>query len=1439
MRLLANFVIMENLFSIGLDVGSTTAKIILLDGFGEVVYSDYSRHNANIFSTVASFLDKARSIIGDAYVSITVTGSVGMGISEKLLLPFAQEVIAATNYARKKTPWVSTIIDIGGEDAKVVYFRDNGSCDLRMNGNCAGGTGAFIDQMAIILGVDIGEMDNLASKANHIYPIASRCGVFSKTDVQNLISNNISKADIAVSIFHAVAVQTVVTLSHGYDINPPVLLAGGPLSFTKSLRKALANYLKLSDDNLIVPENANMIPAYGAALLCDKKKIFNLDKLISGLINTRFKEQSESNLQELFRTKEDHLLWLEHKQNDQIAKAPVSGNNEGIYLGIDSGSTTTKIVAIDEKERLLFSHYCHNEGNPIDAANKGLMALKKEFADNGRNPIILGSCSTGYGERLIKTAFQLDCGIIETVAHFLAAKKINPAVSFILDIGGQDMKAIFVEDQVITRIDINEACSSGCGTFIETFAKSLGITVQDFSLMASKAKNPSDLGTRCTVFMNSKVKQVLREGAPIGEIAAGLSYSVIKNCLFKVLKLTDISELGDSIVVQGGAMKNDSLVRVLEILTGKEVYRCDVPELMGAYGCALFAKSSGKGASSIDIMLDSSLYSAKKIRCRGCENNCYINSYIFNNNIVHYSGNKCEKVFSNNTDKAEKGINCCDLKYKMLFERSSSHNGKITIGIPRCLNMYEDYPFWHTLFDNAGIEVILSDPSTYSRYESGLNTVMSDNICFPAKLVHSHVYNLVEKGVDRIFFPFVIFGIKEGREAVNSYNCPIVSGYSEVIKSAIDPDIPVDSPVIFFKDRKIATRQCIKYLRELGVSRYIAKRAVDKAYDSMFEYGQSIFKANNDLVYENKTKPTILLAGRPYHTDPLIQHKISDMIAGMGIDVISEDIVRNTNEEYIADTLLITQWTYINRILKAANWVAEKGHNIHFIQLTSFGCGPDAFLLDEVRSILKRRGKVLTILKIDDINNLGSIKLRVRSLVESLKFQNRLSLNNTDFTSTCLFKKKDVARKILVPYFTDYISPLLPALFKIAGYDIEVLPESDIHSAEEGLKYANNEVCYPATLVVGDIIKALKSERYELSKVAVAISQTGGQCRATNYISLIKKAMINAGFNEVPVVAVALGNGLINEQPGFKINWLKVLPSALAAIIFGDCISKFYHASAIRERREGDALTMREKYLGIGGQLLSRNDIDGLYDLVGIAAEDFNSIIIDINPPPKVGIVGEIFLKFNSFAHSHVVKWLISEGVEVVPPQLLDFFTQFFVNRKVNNADNQTNNRIGDFLAGSVYSFISDKTKKINELASRFRYYTPINDIFSEAKSASEILSLSVQFGEGWLLPGEIVSFSHNGIYNVISLQPFGCIANHIISKGVEKKIKSLYPQMNILSLDFDSGVSPVNITNRLLLFINNIVGTQSRTVEENLSCVGEYQQEENCPHDISCTFTD
>ena len=1011
------------MYSIGLDVGSTTAKIAVMDGEGKLVYSKYERHNARVSELVSRYFDEIQQLVGaDAQVSLCVTGSVGMATAEQLGAEFVQEVVAASIYAKNAHPEAKALIDIGGEDAKVIFFH-GGKMELRMNGNCAGGTGAFIDQMSVLMGVDNQKMSQLAMQATHVYPMAARCGVFAKTDIQNLMARNLPEADIAASIFHSIAVQTVVTLSHGINFEAPILLCGGPLTFLPALRKAFCDYMHLSPADFIVSENSNLVPALGCAYraknLAEKKPhtethanfANNADGLaphkvlknpnmgdnyadfvslatLRSRLNVETNNEWHSSLLPLFKNEEEHQQWIKSKEKFSADTKPLAKGKQRIVIGIDSGSTTTKIVALRINQKvsaqdinvseqdinnsnaqpagsnkywegrfatcpissnthlstndtdIVFTNYRLNLGNPIKAVADGLNALKQEAALRGAELEIVGSCSTGYGEELIKAAFGLDSGIIETMAHERAAASLMPDVSFILDIGGQDMKAIFVEKGAVVRMELNEACSSGCGTFIQTFANNMGYSVQDFAKLACQSKAPCDLGTRCTVFMNSKVKQVLREGASVADISAGISYSVIKNCLYKVLKLHGNENLGGKIVVQGGTMRNDAVVRAFELLTHTEVARSNMPELMGAYGCALHAlaqaehtdntnqtdftkqtnhtdlgntvKRGTASSRSIDDLLSLAHYDTKQLQCKGCENHCYVSRYTFANGNKYYSGNKCERVFNNKGNGDEKGMNIYAFKYQLLFDRPTQGaylaNGEvrgenldtpkhgIKVGIPRILNMYEEYPFWNALLREAGFDIILSSESTFSKYEGALNTVMSDNICFPAKLAHSHLKELNEnQEVDRILMPYVVYEHNDDPEhSLNSFNCPVVSGYSDVIKSVLDLKKPLDAPVINFANKKALEHQIIDYLKGLGVSKKQAKQALAKAIEAQKEYAETQKARNIEILVSSPAPLTILLAGRPYHTDPLIQHKLSEMIANLGVNVISDDIVRST-----------------------------------------------------------------------------------------------------------------------------------------------------------------------------------------------------------------------------------------------------------------------------------------------------------------------------------------------------------------------------------------------------------------------------------------------------------------------------------------------------------------------------------------------------------------
>lgn len=1406
-------------YSIGLDAGSTTLKLVVTDANGDVVYADYQRHHADIARTLSVALKKLQEKMGDINVRFQITGSAGMGLSERYHIPFTQEVVAATEVVERKFPQVRTLIDIGGEDSKIIFFNKNMQADMRMNGNCAGGTGAFIDQMAAILNVSTNELNTLAENAETVYPIASRCGVFSKTDIQNLIALNVKREDIAISIFNAVATQVLSTLSRGCDIMPKVFLCGGPFAFIPTLKNIVKEKLKLSDEDVILDEHAQVVPAWGASLSATDE---NEVKLLHEFIEFFDQQPSEgvrkqSALQPLFKDNAEFEAWKLEKEKHAIKKVAMADlDSDECYIGIDSGSTTTKVVATDKHDNIFFTFYQKSSGRPLEVAQEGLKQLYAEAKAAGHDLKVLGSCSIGYGEDLIKTAFGFDYGMVETIAHYTGARKLNPNVSFILDIGGQDMKAIFVDNGAINRLEINEACSSGCGSFIDSFATSLGCPLGEFVTRACKSTNPCDLGTRCTVFMNSKVKQSLREGAPLDDISSGLAYSVVKNCLYKVLKLKTVDELGENIVLQGGTMRNLAVVRAFELSVGRPVSVSNYPELMGAYGGALYAKRMKEKECCSEPrplleLCDLKEYTTKPFRCAGCENNCRVLKNTFANGKVFYSGNKCEKVYTNKGEKSRMAFNMNLFKNEAVFHKNirieAEQKPYLTIGLPRALNMNEEFQFWNTLFVKCNIDVVLSQRSSYKLYERGLNTVMADNICFPAKLAHGHIFDLIDKKVDRLFFPYVIYEMQDPNTN-NSFNCPVVAGYSDVIRSAINPEekygIPFDSPVINFKDNDLLKEQCKRYLKEIlgkNFSSKVFKEAFAAAVKAQNDYIKGLQdKAQHLLESARKEgRMLILLAGRPYHTDSLVQHKVSEIITQFGVDVITEDVIRREDCGGLKDVNIIPQWTYVNRVVKAAQWVAENNvDNVYYVQLTSFGCGPDAFVLDEVSDILRRAHKTHTILKVDDVNNAGSLKLRIRSLIESLKFQDAEKREALPFVTTSAYTAADKGKTILVPFFNDYVSPFVPVVFNLMGEKAENLEPSDRLSAEYGLQYANNEICYPATLVVGDCIKALNSGKYDLDKVVFAITQTGGQCRATNYIALMKKALVAAGYPNVPVISLSIMN-TINEQPGFQPKVKKAAKAAIHVVYFGDALAKIYYAAAVREKVKGEARKLRDTYIQRAVQLVAENKSSKLVDLIKDAAEKFESII-EKRRVPRIGVVGEIFIKYNSYGHQYVVDWLVNHGIEPVIPPLSEFFTQYFPNAKFNskvNLDEKISLKT-KFMQLFGEKMLNHIGKKIDKAASAFSYYEPLENIHKSAEKATKIVNLAAQFGEGWLIPAEFASFAEQGIRAAISLQPFGCIANHIVAKGIEKRVKDLYPDLNLLYLDFDGGVSEVNVQNRM-----------------------------------------
>jgi predicted nucleotide-binding protein (sugar kinase/HSP70/actin superfamily) len=1073
-------------------------------------------------------------------------------------------------------------------------------------------------------------------------------------------------------------------------------------------------------------------------------------------------------------------------------------------------------VLVDAGKRVVLGHYGSNNGDPIGAVKEGLSVFRQKFKVAGFRPHIVRAAATGYGEDLIRAAFGINDGVVETMAHYRAARCFDGEASFILDIGGQDMKAVYIRDHGVSDIQVNEACSSGCGSFIETFARSLDYKIGDFAEIACVGSNPFDLGTRCTVFMNSKVKQALREGAGIPDIAAGLAYSVIKNSLYKVLKLRDTAVLGDRIIAQGGTFRNPAVLRALELLLEKDVIRPDIPELMGAYGAALTAlgnhfalTAESTGFNMVEDPALKARFTKKELRCNGCDNNCLVMQLTFVNGNRFFTGNRCERHFSNASETKQKGVNLIAEQMKLLFDRETkpARTPILTFGIPRCLNMYENFPFWAAFLVECGFGAVLSSRSDSRLFERGSATVMSENICFPAKLAHGHILDLLDRGVNRIFYPTVVYEKEEYEDALDSFNCPVVTGYPDLLKSAIDPEgthgIPIDSPAISFRNKPLLKRQLHLFFRRFGVDYKTVSRAVEKGLSAQQEFKKALTDRACALISgaENKNRMIVVLTGRPYHIDPLINHDIPELLSGFGVDVISENAVPTEEYGSLSDVNVLTQWSYTNRLYAAAGWVCGNGA-AQLVQLSSFGCGPDAVSTDEVREIIRGSGKVHTLIKMDEISNLGAVRIRLRSMLEAVKENRGMPQWEKDKGTKTprLFMREDRKRTLIAPYFSPFYSPLVPSAFRPLGYRVDVLPPQDGASVEFGLKNINNDMCYPAVLVAGDILKAFQSGRYDPEKTSVILTQTGGQCRASAYVSLIKKVLISADLGNVPVIA--LSSEEINPQPGFIINKKELIKRMGLGVIFTDPLAQLYLATVAREKRAGTSKALHAHYLSEMADGVEKADYHFLLNVLERAVQDFNGVEIIDGSVPKIGVVGEIFVKYNFFSNGNIIEWLSRQGVEVALPNLQNFFTQRFINEDFDQKAFFKRSVVDSFQHRLMDIYVRYHLARIDRVMRQFRFYVKPFDLKDLADITSEVVSLANQFGEGWLLTAEMVGMLTEGTGNIVCLQPFGCISNHITGTGLTRKLKEMFPHLNLLSLDMDAGASEVNILNRLHFMI-------------------------------------
>ncbi|MDP4158312.1 MAG: acyl-CoA dehydratase activase-related protein [Bacillota bacterium] len=1418
---------MSAILNIGLDVGSTTVKVVVLDTNKTIIYKKYLRHFSNIKNTVVMMLEDAKSIIQGHLLTLMVTGSGGYNISQKLEVPFIQEVIACTNAIKMVIPKTDAAIELGGEDAKITYFGE--SVEQRMNGTCAGGTGAFIDQMATLLQTDAPGLNELAKNYHTIYPIASRCGVFAKTDVQPLLNEGAAKEDIAVSVLQAVVNQTISGLAQGRPISGNVAFLGGPLHFMSELRHRFIQTLSLDNNNVIFPEDSQFFVAIGAALSSRDKVPFTLECLYERTPMIYDISDTEGGKSEvLFANDEEYRDFKARHNLHKVGRVDLKSYSGNAYLGIDAGSTTTKVALVNDQGELLYSHYGSNKGNPLEST---IEAMKTLYGKLNHETSIVNSTVTGYGEHLIKAALKVDIGEIETVAHYTAANFFRPGVDFVLDIGGQDMKSLVIKDGVIESITLNEACSAGCGSFVETFANSLNLEVEEFARLSQGSRHPVDLGTRCTVFMNSKVKQAQKEGAEVSDLSAGIAISVIKNALFKVIRLRSAEHLGNKIVVQGGTFYNDAVLRAFEKIANQEVVRPDIAGIMGAFGAALIARDRYKvgyhsGLLPVDDLLDFKTQTSTK-RCGLCGNNCLVSIKQFSGGSEYISGNRCERGAGK--EVINRGTpNLYDYKYKRVFNYKPLTEEKAmrgTIGIPRVLNIYEDYPFWFTLFTELGYRVVISGRSSKQLYELGMDTIPSESACYPAKLVHGHINYLIKKGIRKIFYPCIPYVPQEDPKADNHYNCPVVTSYPETINANMDclrePDVRFYHPFLPLDMPSRMVKRLFEELEPEEIPKHEFADALKKAYAEQERYKEDVrLKGEEALryIHENKIKG-IVLVGRPYHIDPEINHGIPEMIGSYGFAILSEDSIRHLGE--IENPLrVVNQWVYHSREYSAASYVAQQ-KDLEIIQLNSFGCGLDAVTTDQIKEILDPYGKIYTVLKIDEINNLGAARIRLRSLIAAINERDK-----KNFTPKKLYEKpqkvlftKEMKKThtILVPQMSPIHFQFFKTAFMNDGYNIEVLPSVDKSAIDEGLRYVHNDACYPAIIVVGQLMKALKSGMYDLHSTSVIISQTGGGCRATNYIAFIRKALRDANMERVPVIAINTGTSSnLENNPGFKLT-LSIFNKLMRGLIYGDLLMRVLYRVRPYEKVPGSANQLYVSWVQRCQESLKDGNKKDFHENVRRIVKDFDALELHEDMvKPKVGVVGEILVKFHPTANNNIVELLEAEGAEAVVPDLADFLLYGAFDNSIKY----------EKLSGSFWGMVSGKLsvnriesyrkemKKALSASKRFGAPKPISEI---AKYAQQHLSLANQSGEGWFLTGEMVELIRSGVNNIVCLQPFACLPNHITGKGMFRELRRSYPAANIAPIDYDPGASEVNQLNRIKLMLSVAMENLHKTVNSKL----------------------
>lgn len=1405
-------VCMKPVLHVGIDVGSTTVKIAVLSPYLKLLFGRYVRHMSDIRKATMDLLDEMRAAFPGCRITASISGSGGLGLSRFMELPFYQEILAETKAVRAFHPEADAIIELGGEDEKVTYLRNG--VDQRMNGACAGGTGAFIDRMASLLSTDAPGLGALAAKSKQIYPIASRCGVFAKTDIQALLNEGAPKEDIAASVFQSVVNQTISGLTCGRPLRGKIVFLGGPLTFQPVLRERFRQTLGMKEEDMIVPEHGELYVAIGAALTAMHDKPFDFEPWLE-----RVRQTDVSNLDAvkcldpLFASDEEYRAFQERHARFHVDRAPVEEAEGPCWLGIDAGSTTIKTVLLDREGRILYEYYGNNQGNPLTGAKRIISDL---YGKLPKGAYICGAGVTGYGESLIREALSADTGEVETMAHYRAARHFCPDVTTVLDIGGQDMKCCRLKDGAVDSILLNEACSSGCGSFLDTFAQSLGMDIRTFSKIALTARHPVDLGSRCTVFMNSRVREAQKNGVSVADISAGLSYSVIKNALYKVVRLRDVSELGAKVVVQGGTFYNDAVLRALEKLLGRDVVRPNIAGLMGAYGIALITRDRCPETHRSTLVTPEELaritMKTDVHRCPGCGNHCLVTVTTFSDGRAFVSGNRCERGASLAlTGKAAPRSslpNMYDWKYRRLFSYRPLSPGKAprgTVGIPRAMNMYEDYPFWFTFFTKLGFRVVLSSADIRQIPIEALETIPSYSECYPVKLVHAHIADLIRRKPDFIWYPSISNGPDEKND--NTFMCPMVTSYPETIAANMDEmlrqsGIPFYHPFLPLHDAAALQKRLTEELAPLHIPYGDIYSAITAANEEMARYRDDLLAETKRVLKEVQDKHLvgIVLAGRPYHADPAANHGIPDLVNQLGMAVLSEDGVAMLGR--LPNLRVLNQWTWHGRLYRAADYVTRHA-GLELVELNSFGCGLDAVVTDQVQEIMNYRGRLYTSLKIDEGLNLGAVRIRLRSLKAAISErmqQDRDDVPDLPYEHAVFTKDMKETSTILVPEMSPIHFPLIEAAGRGAGYHLEVLPPTK-EDIDTGLSYVNNDACYPAIITIGSLVRALQSGKYDLSRTAVMLSQTGGACRASNYLAFLQRALREAGLSGVPVVS-ANTEGL-SPQPGFQIS-PKLAERLIMAVVYGDALMQCLYRTRPYEKVPGSAEALCSEWQKRCGEALLRGQSYHAYGrTLARIISDFDHLpLLTEERKPRIGVVGEIYVKFSPIASNDIARAIEANGGETEASGILDFFLYGFLDSRFQRK----------YLGGSMARDLRDTflrwllewyRRPYEKAVKHSRRFHPVTPIETLAKRARQYLSLGHRAGEGWFLTADMVDLLGHGCRGIVCLQPFACLPNHITGEGMAHKLHAMYPEAVFLSLDCDASVSHVNQLNRLKLMMS------------------------------------